>query len=109
MISPFFLNRDPVSLNQNVFPASLVGAMHISGGVDLQHGVADPVIEDFHLLRRVEPVFLVLHYGEVCANSVCKSGNGFSGSQMIPFPIQNAGGYAPRDGMLSHIAQILPG
>ena len=88
-----------------------IGNVHlcISFFVKSSSGVADPMIKDFHLLRCMEPVFSVLHYGEVCANSVCEPGNGFSGSQMIVFAIQNAGGDTPLDGMLSHIAQILPG
>ena len=67
------------------------------------------MIKDLHLLLCVEPVFSLLHYGEVRANSVRESGYGFSGSQVILFPIQNAGGDPPPDGVLSHIAQILPG
>ena len=74
----------------------------------LPEGIFDPLIQNIHLFLCMEPVLPLLHNGERRAGLRGESGDGLPGSQMILSAIQNTGGNAPADGMLPHIAQVLP-
>lgn len=70
--------------------------------------VFEPVIEELHLLLRVEPVLTVLHNGNTHMMRLSKIHNCIDGCQIVCASVENIGRNVPVHRMLSHIGKVLP-